>query len=238
MRRNPLTTIFVSLSLLAAIGLTPAAQAQATGIHFLGSGSLPGTATDRSGLRGSYTSADGKTTIPASQLGSFGSGLAYTGFGNRYVAVNDRGFDNGSVLYRDRLQVFDVAVNAAQAKVTPKLVETRLLTREDGQAFVGKSSAFTSPDAARNLRLDPEGVRVAPDGTLYVSDEYGPVIYHFNRQGKRIGVVRLPAALRSRTRTVTRRRRPTRPGGSPTVAWRGWRSRRTGRLWWALCKAR
>lgn len=31
--------------------------------------------------------------------------------------------------------------------------------------------------------LDPEGLAVAPDGTFWVSDEYGPSILHFDREG-------------------------------------------------------
>lgn len=31
--------------------------------------------------------------------------------------------------------------------------------------------------------LDPEGLAVAPDGTFWVSDEYGPYILHFDRKG-------------------------------------------------------
>lgn len=31
--------------------------------------------------------------------------------------------------------------------------------------------------------IDPEGLAVAPDGTFWVSDEYGPYLYHFSRSG-------------------------------------------------------
>ena len=47
---------------------------------------------------------------------------------------------------------------------------------------------------AMNGRFDPEGVRVSNDGMhVYISDEYGPFVYQFNRQtGKRTRVFALP----------------------------------------------
>jgi hypothetical protein len=191
MRRIFLTMAFAAMSL----SVISSVQAQIPGVTLIGVGTLPGTAHDKSGLRGTYTSADGKTTIPCDQLGSFGSGLAYTGVGSRYVAVNDRGFDNGTVPYQDRFQIFDLTIHPAVPVFTPILRETRLLTRNDGQKYIGQSSAFKSSDATKNLRLDPEGIRVGADGSLYISDEYGPNIYHFSPQGRRIGVISVPAAF-------------------------------------------
>lgn len=191
---NTQTIFALGLALLTA----PAClvRAAAPGVTLIGVGSLPGNATDLSGLSGTLANADGSSPIPANQLGAFGSALAYTGFGSRYIAVDDRGYDNGLTNYRDRMQVFDITVNPGTGAVTPTLVGTRLLTDEAGRNFLGTSSAFTASDPARNRRLDPEGVRVAPDGTFYASDEYGPVIYHFSPQGRRLGTVKVPAKFK------------------------------------------
>ncbi|MFL6658210.1 MAG: esterase-like activity of phytase family protein [Massilia sp.] len=45
-----------------------------------------------------------------------------------------------------------------------------------------------------NARFDPEGVRVSNDGAyVYITDEYGPFVYQFNRQsGKRVRAFTLP----------------------------------------------
>lgn len=66
--------------------------------------------------------------------------------------------------------------------------------------FTGRSDNFdpaalsTSPN---NARLDPEGVRVASNGkSVFISDEYGPYIYQFDRAtGQRLQSFTLPANL-------------------------------------------
>jgi hypothetical protein len=65
--------------------------------------------------------------------------------------------------------------------------------------FTGRSDGFgpgssTNPN---NARLDPEGVRVSNDGkSVFVSDEYGPYVYQFDRvTGERIKTFTLPANL-------------------------------------------
>lgn len=66
--------------------------------------------------------------------------------------------------------------------------------------FTGRSDNFdpaapsTNPN---NARLDPEGVRVASNGkSVFISDEYGPYIYQFDRAtGQRLQSFELPANL-------------------------------------------
>ncbi|WP_043829250.1 esterase-like activity of phytase family protein [Muricoccus aerilatus] len=67
--------------------------------------------------------------------------------------------------------------------------------------FSGRSDNFDPavPNSGNpnNARLDPEGVRVSNDGrSVFVSDEYGPYVYQFDRQtGERIRSYALPANL-------------------------------------------
>ena len=66
--------------------------------------------------------------------------------------------------------------------------------------FVGRSDNFdlTLPSSnPNNARLDPEGIRVSNNGKfVFVSDEYGPFVYAFNRStGKRVASYTLPANL-------------------------------------------
>jgi hypothetical protein len=66
--------------------------------------------------------------------------------------------------------------------------------------FTGRSDNFdptTSSANPNNGRLDPEAVRVSADGkSIFVSDEYGPYIYQFDRaSGARLKSFALPANL-------------------------------------------
>lgn len=176
------------LAVWSAIAL----PAWTAGIDLVGVGSVPGSAVDKSGLTGTINGAAG--TIPQNLLGAFGSGIAYTGFGNRYIAVNDRGFSDGVTTpsYKDRFQVFDISVNPTTKTISPTLVDTRFFTNESGQNFAGQSSAFNTVNPAQTLRFDPEGVRAAPNGHLFVSDEYGPYIHEFNQQGQQVRTINIP----------------------------------------------
>ena len=66
--------------------------------------------------------------------------------------------------------------------------------------FTGRSDNFDPSQPStnpRNARLDPESIRVAPDGrSVYISDEYGPFVYQFDRfSGVRIRSFALPDNL-------------------------------------------
>jgi hypothetical protein len=66
--------------------------------------------------------------------------------------------------------------------------------------FSGRSDNFDrnqSSGNSSNARLDSEGIRLSADGKrVYISDEYGPYLYEFDRaSGQRIRALRLPAHL-------------------------------------------
>jgi hypothetical protein len=163
-------------------------------VTLIGVGKIAGNTPDRSGLAGTYTSALGETIL-ANQFGSFGSAIAYTGSGNRYYATNDRGFGDGTTRSVDRFDLLDIVVDPAARRVDAVLVGTRFLTNESGESLIGLSSAFTA-DPVHTLRFDPEGIRVGPLGTLFISDEYGPAIGEFTASGRRIRSLPIPAKFR------------------------------------------
>ena len=115
------------------------------------------------------------------------------------------------------------ASSALPFEIAPKLKDTTLLSSKDSLVyssgvglgvgngapalndkkhfyFSGRSDNFdpTKPSTdAKNARFDPESIRVAPDGkSVFISDEYGPHIYQFDRSsGRRIAVIALPASF-------------------------------------------
>lgn len=83
-----------------------------------------------------------------------------------------------------------------------------VLTGSNGEHyFTGRSDAFATGTSTNpnNARLDLEGIRVAADGkSVYISDEYGPYIYRFDRStGERTGVITLPEKFAATTPAAT-----------------------------------
>src|SRR5579884_3895332 len=147
------------LPLVLILALAPAAPAK---VVLLAKGTIPGDATDRSGL--TDTLPDG---TPHNRLGAMGSGIAWAGAGNRYVMIADRGPKDGAVPFRCRFHTFDIPITAGEP-IKPRLLSTTLLQGPAGKPYIGLATAYG--DGARDgLRLDPEGVRVAPNGNVYVS---------------------------------------------------------------------
>lgn len=181
---------------LAGLGLLACTLAANAGeIQLVGKGAVPGSASDLSGLTGEiYDAADSSAHVPQNILGGFGSGVAYTGIGDYFVAVSDRGPFDGVTdpAYADRFHIFRFALNIATKTVTPTLTDTRLLRNRVGESFVGLASAFDTAQPWKTMRFDPEGVRVSRDGSLFISDEYGPYIYEFTRRGRLLRKLPLP----------------------------------------------
>jgi hypothetical protein len=194
---------FMRLAIAAALPIaivanTAGVLAADPGVTLVGKGTIPGTGLDKSGLTGLICQASATSNcVPAAIFGGFGSDLAYTGFDNVYVAAPDRGLFDGltTVPYPDRVNFLHIttAVGSAFPNITTTLLDTRLLRNEGGQRFVGSAAAFDAANPVAGLRFDPEGIRVAPDGTFYVSDEYGPWILQFDRQGNLLRRIDVPA---------------------------------------------
>ena len=78
--------------------------------------------------------------------------------------------------------------------VTPLGSGAPALNNHHTYYFTGRSDNFDPNQLSsypNNARLDPEGVRVSNDGrSIFVSDEYGPYLYQFDRTtGRRIRIV-------------------------------------------------
>lgn len=209
--------ILSALALACAAAVVPAQAA----VTLIAKGTLPGDASDLSGL--THTLENG---APANLLGGLGSGLAWAG-GNTFLAVPDRGpnaavwnaaVDNTTswVPRFDTLTLTlePVADGNLPFTLTPQLTGTTLLYSRDAlvygpavppnnrkghQYFSGRSDNFaagTDSLSPLDARFDPEGIRVSRNGKhVYITDEYGPYVYEFNRAtGKRTRVFELPSA--------------------------------------------
>src|ERR1700752_4927955 len=178
-----LATAFAVLSLTTATLCfsAPNPPVLTPGITLVGKGDVSGSALDTSGLAGNICQAGAPANcVPKAIFGGFGSDLTYTGHDNVFIAAPDRGPFDGltDVPYLDRFYFLHITtdVGAPFPNIRTVLLDTRLFKDKGNENFVGAAGSFDS-------RLDPEGIRVAPDGTFYGSDEYGPYIFQFNRQG-------------------------------------------------------
>src|SRR4030095_4473857 len=186
-----LTTCALSVPVNSPLPVTP-------GITLIGKGLVSGSAGDKSGLTGNICQA----AVPAncvskSIFGGFGSALTYTGHNNVFIAAPDRGPFDGltDVPYLDRFHFLHITteLDAPFPNIRTVLLDTRLLKNESNQTFLGAAGAFVVNNDFATLRLDPEGIRVGANGTFYISDEYGPYLFEFDRQGHLLRRLALPS---------------------------------------------
>lgn len=180
-------------------------------------GELSGT-EDLSGLTGNLENDQDHANV----LGGIGSGLAYAG-NNTFLALPDRGPNatewNAAVdhttsyisrFHTLNMQLTDASVEGLPMTLVPTLGSTTLLFNASllnyGEVipdinsynrfyFSGRSDNFGEGVSSNsdNGRLDPEGIRVGHNGKVYISDEYGPYVYEFDRlTGKRTRIFSVP----------------------------------------------
>src|SRR6185312_15090568 len=101
---------------------------------------------------------------PNNRIGAIGSAVAYTGDGDRYVVLPDRGPKDGATSFTSRF--YTVELSLTEGRVVPRVVGGAVLLQS-------KDVPHTGHNADMERRFDPEAARVSATGTLYVADEYG-----------------------------------------------------------------
>ncbi|MBI1325050.1 hypothetical protein GC170_17945 [bacterium] len=137
---------------------------------------IPGTASDLSNL--TETLSDG---TPANRLGG-PSGLSWTGRGLEFLWITDRGPLDGATTHTPRYHVADLKP-CLDASGEPILKRTVLLRDRQGRPLSGSSAAFDKERPENSLRFDSEGIALR-NGSVIVSEEYGPVVREFDENGK------------------------------------------------------
>ena len=129
----------------------------------------------------------------------------------------DRGYNVvGTTDYRPRLNMIGIefapvapgaapAAGQEQTGVKATLADTMLLTDDKGADATGldplngvraaSGELPILPEANGKLALDNEAIARLPDGTMFISDEYGPNIYRFAADGHLLSATQPPAAL-------------------------------------------
>lgn len=191
MNRLTLTFAHIQILLILFAGfMTVAVRADdSPQIEFIGTASIAGDAPDLSGDAKLLENGE-----PRNRLGGF-SALDYSGSGNQFAAMSDRGPDDGAVGYSCRVQTLAIDIQPkAKTPVSVKVVRTTLFTDKKGRPLTGLSSAIKTTKEISH-RFDPEGFRYGPGGTMFVSDEYGPVLLQFADDGREQQRFKLPNHL-------------------------------------------
>lgn len=199
----------------AALSLSPLAHGQFAGfgnLGLVGVGRVSGDAFDALGPNvdslggiGSSAFVDQSSIL---RSGDTVNGFSYSG---TLYGVPDRGFDGASRDYHPRLHTFSFVITpyygsepTNQSQIVLQNLASLVFTY-DGTNFTGFESNDTNatvwPQSPTNSlgqgrrSLDPEGLTRAADGTWFISDEYGPSIFHFDANGALLGRLLAPEAF-------------------------------------------
>ncbi len=176
-----------ALLLATAGGINRIARAEDE-IQLLGTVELPLGTVDKSGLTDLLAGR-----VPHNQLGGL-SALEYSGHDDVYYVLPDRGPGDGSARYHCRWQMIELKPPVSpNGKGSARVVGTTLLTATDGKPLIGISTAFDPHGPDGNHRFDPEGLRLGPSGSVFISDEYGPYVFEFDSTGHQIRALEVPA---------------------------------------------
>jgi len=195
-----LTAAFGGVVLLVAIATVdpPALFGGGSGVQLLGTLRLPAMTIDPSNV---MQTLDGSLvdTMPA----GFGSGIDYTGSGERYIAVVDRGPDDLPNGFRARYYELTIHVEGRGAgAVRVEVGRPVFLEDEAGRPLRGDVSRIhhAQPDSSADPRFDAEAIRVSPDGLRWIAEEYGPSLAAFDAAGRRVRAMTVPEPFRVRRR--------------------------------------
>ncbi|WP_404711959.1 esterase-like activity of phytase family protein [Sphingomonas sp. MMS24-J13] len=138
---------------------------------------------------------------------------------------NDVGSVVGTMNYRNRINTFTIRFRpytgtadlppstASQSQLQLSPAGGMILTDAAGVPMTGMDPGsnvverdgiplpvVATGGAAGRFSLDSEGLAVARDGSIYVSDEYAAAIYHFDTHGRRLSTIPAVPALMPRTK--------------------------------------
>lgn len=209
----------ISATLAGLVAVAPAAaladnSVTANGVTvvnkgLVGIGRMPADLRDK--FRETFGSGSG---MAIDQAGWTREGDAYKG---TLWLLPDRGYNAvGTTDYRPRLNRIDIEftpvapgatppADQAQSGVQAKLADSMLLVDDKGADTTGLDPVGTrAPDGdmpllpvspSGKLTLDNEAIVRLADGTMFISDEYGPYIYRFSADGRLMSATQPPAAL-------------------------------------------
>ena len=205
-----LATSAISLSATAADTTVTIGNSSFVNKGLVGVGRIPASQRDKFGE--TFGSGSGMAVDTA------GWTRDADGYKGSLWLLPDRGYNvAGTTDYRPRLNTIAIefaptapgaapAAGREQSGVAAKLADTMLLTDDKGadatgldplngvRAATGDMPMLPQADNGK-LSLDNEAIARLPDGSMFISDEYGPNIYRFSADGHLLSATQPPAAL-------------------------------------------
>jgi len=191
--RNALLFLLVILGAISA-GVPARTDENKALIQLVGTVRLDGSIADQSGL--SAKLEDGSRSDLFGGL----SAIDYMGTDQSFLLLSDRGAGDGAVSFPCRFHEVRLTLQDIGGDIDFELLGTTLLTTPTGASLVGSLTAHAE-DQARAASsdkttpwtaFDPEGLRRLSDGTLVVTDEYGPRVVVFDESGRLLNKFNTP----------------------------------------------
>jgi hypothetical protein len=135
-------------------------------------------------LDGALLDRSGGTDANTGRVGYF-SDLYYDAQRKQWYGLSDRGPGGGSLDYQTRVQRFGLKVDKKTGAISGfKIRETIIFKDEFDHPMNGLAP---NPTNVLGNAFDPEGFVIGPHNRhFYVSDEYGPSLYEFDKKGNRV----------------------------------------------------
>jgi hypothetical protein len=117
---------------------------------------------------------------------------------NELWGLSDRGPGGGVLSYGTRVQRFTVDIHPVTGAISKfRIVETVEFKNKLGDPLDGIAPGSALDASNLGNSFDPEGLVVHPvTGNLLVSDEYGPSLYEFRRDGTLVRAFKTPENLK------------------------------------------
>lgn len=144
-------------------------------------------------------------TVTPVYIGGYGSSMAYNPKDSTFWLLTDRGPNVDGPTPESKvfpLPGYTPHVGVFKLRGDSLILLRKILLKDstgtefsglpnsEGDGKTGETAYNLNGQIIRNHQrrgIDPEGLAIAPDGTFWVSDEYGPYLLHFNPNGLLIG---------------------------------------------------
>ncbi len=179
----------LKLSLLAAALVGLYSQTALAAPTFVNGLSIPAGTGDAFG-----------TAVNNGRLGFF-SDIYYDNNRDEWWGLSDRGPGGGTISYDTRVQRFTLDINNVTGAISNFQVQQTIVFKNAGKAFNGFAP---NPTSTLGNAFDPEGIVINPNnGNLLVSDEYGPSLYEFDRNGNLVRQFTTPSNITPRNTSTS-----------------------------------